>query len=457
MEYGEFLFNKAQLESNSGFDPVFMPDFLFDYQKSLIEYAVQKGRGAIFADCGLGKTPMELVWAQNIVQKTNGNVLIITALAVGAQMVREAEKFGIEAGRSRDGKPNGKITITNYEMLHLFDANDFIGVACDESSILKSIDGATKKLVTKFLRKIPFRLLATATAAPNDFHELGTSSEALGYLGAMDMLNKFFRNTSNDSKTGTTKGGELVKWVLKTHAHDHFWKWVTSWSRAARSPSDLGFDDGQLKLPKLCEREHMIDFEFIPDGMLFPTVAIGLGEQRQERRRSLEYRCQKVADLVNKTGEPALVWCQMNDEGDMLEKMIPDAVQVAGRHTDDDKEEKLTAFAEGKARVLVTKPKIGAWGLNFQHCNHVTFFPSHSYEQYYQGIRRCWRFGQKRQVNVDIVTTAGEISVLKNLQRKQQQADEMFSRMVQHMNESIGINRSTNGEQQQIIPNWVKG
>lgn len=454
-DYQSFIESKAHIGSNDGFDPVFMPDFLFDYQKSLIEYAVTKGRGAIFADCGLGKTPMELVWAQNIVQHTNGNVLILTPLAVGAQMIREAEKFGIEAKRSNDGIAHRGITITNYEKLHLFNSDDFVGCACDESSILKSIDGATKTLVTKFMRKMKYRLLATATAAPNDFHELGTSSEALGYLGAMDMLNKFFRNMSNDSKTGVTRGGDVVKWKLKTHAEEHFWKWVTSWSRAIRTPSDIGFDDGKLKLPELTEKEHLIDFEFIPDGMLFPVVAIGLGEQRQERKRSLEYRCQKIADLVNHTGQPALVWCQMNDEGDMLEKMIPDSVHVAGRNEDQDKEEKLNAFAEGKARVLVTKPKIGAWGLNFQHCNHVTFFPSHSYEQYYQGVRRCWRFGQKRPVHVDIITTAGEINVLKNLQRKQRQADEMFSRMVQHMNEAISISKSVAGTKQIVVPSWI--
>jgi len=452
--YLDFIEQKKHLNSMDGFEPVFMPDWLFDYQKELVRWAVSKGRAAIFADCGMGKTPMELVWAQNVVQKTGGNVLLLTPLAVSLQMEQEAGKFGIDAKRSRDGTVHKGITISNYEMLHLFNSEDFVGMVCDESSILKSMDGAFKTLITKYMRKMRYRLLATATAAPNDFHELGTSSEALGYLGAMDMLNKFFRNTNNDSKGGVHRG-QVVKWVLKSHAEEPFWRWVTSWSRAIRRPSDIGFDDGPMKLPELIEREHLVDFEFIPEGDLFPKIAHGLGEQREERRRTLEYRCQKVADLVNNTGKPALVWCQMNDEGNMLEKMIPDAVQVAGSDSPEDKEARLMAFANGTARVLITKPKIGAWGLNFQHCQHVTFFPSHSYEQYYQGVRRCWRFGQKLQVHVDIITTAGEIDVLKNLQRKQKQADLMFDRMVENMNNALGISKRSTQANKISLPNWI--
>lgn len=454
MDYASFVESKSHINSKDGFTPSFMPSFLKDYQAELVRYAVEQGRAAIFADCGLGKTPMELCYAQNVVEKTNGNVLLLTPLAVTIQFEEEAAKFGIEAKRSTDGKPAGKITITNYEKLHLFDVNDYVGVVCDESSILKNIDGAIKKALTAFMRKKRFRLLATATAAPNDFHELGTSSEALGYMGAMEMLNKFFRNTSNDSKTGVMRG-TVVKWVLKSHAEDHFWRWVTGWSRAIRKPSDIGFDDTELILPPLNEFEHMIEHAFIPEGELFAKIACGLGEQRQERRQTLERRCEKVAELVNHTGQPALVWCQMNDEGDLLEKMIPDAVQVAGKDSDESKEDKLMAFAHGKARILITKPKIGAWGLNFQHCNHVTFFPSHSYEQYYQGVRRCWRFGQKRPVKVDIVTTEGEVSVLKNLQRKQAQADEMFSRMVAHMNDALHFAKRNDHTNQQQLPSWI--
>jgi len=454
MSYADFLERKTQSGADGGFEPVWMPDYLFDYQAHLVNWAVRKGRGAIFADCGLGKTPMELVWAENVVRKTNKNVLMLTPLAVSAQMEIEAEKFNVTANRSRDGTVHKGITITNYEKLHLFNSTDFVGMVCDESSILKSMDGAYKTQITKFMRKLPYRLLATATAAPNDYHELGTSSEALGHLGAMDMLNRFFKNTSNDSKKGTNRG-QVVKWIMRSHAEEHFWRWVTSWSRAMRNPSDLGFDDEKLRLPALNEREHILDFEFLPFGQLFPSLACGLHEQRQERRKTLDLRCAKVADLVNHTGEPALVWCQMNDEGDTLEKMIPDAAQIAGKDSDESKEEKFAAFASGQVRILITKPKIGAWGLNFQHCNHVTFFPSHSYEQYYQGVRRCWRFGQKREVTVDIVTTKGEIDVLKNLQRKQRQADLMFSSMINHMNDALGINRSNRAPNKITLPQWV--
>lgn len=455
MNYQEFIDRKSQLGTKDGFKPTFMPNYLKDYQSSLIEYAVEQGRSAIFADCGLGKTPMELCYAQNVVMHTNGNILLLTPLAVTAQFLEEAEKFGIEAARSNDGKPAGKITITNYEKLHLFDASDYVGMVCDESSILKSFDGKTKDRVTAMMKKMRYRLLATATAAPNDFIELGTSSEALGYMGYMDMLNRFFKNDQNNSKIGQF-GGQTIKWRLKGHAEEHFWRWVTSWARAVRKPSDIGFDDAELKLPELTEHEHMIDFAYVPDNEMFPRLAIGLKEQRKERRMTLDKRCEKIAELVNNTGQPALVWCQMNDEGDELERMIPDAVQVAGKDSDESKEEKMMAFAHGKARILITKPKIGAWGLNFQHCNHVTFFPSHSYEQYYQGVRRCWRFGQKRPVKVDIVTTKGEASVLKNLQRKQQQSDEMFGRLISQMNNALHLTKKNEHINEMATIPWLQ-
>ena len=453
-DYFTFLDTKSQTSSEDGFDPVFMPSQAFDYQSCLIEFAVRKGRVALYEDCGLGKSLQELAWAQNVAEHTNGNVLFLTPLAVTAQMEMESAKFGIEAKRSRDGSVHRGITITNYEKLHLFNAADFAGMVCDESSILKSFDGRRKTEITAFMRKMRYRLLATATAAPNDYIELGTSSEALGYLGHIDMLNRFFKNDLNNSASGRMRG-EVIKWRFKGHAEQAFWRWVCSWARAIRKPSDLGFDDHALILPPLVEHEHMVDVEKKADGFLFHLPSVGLKEQRQERRNSIEERCAKVASLVNPTGEPALVWCQMNDEGDLLEEMIPDAVQVSGSDSDEAKEDKLMAFATGKARVLVTKPKIGAWGLNFQHCNHVTFFPSHSYEQYYQGVRRCWRFGQKRPVTVDIVTTEGETNVLKNLQRKSAQADRMFDALVSEMNSAIAINRLTTFAKSMEVPEWL--
>ena len=232
-------------------------------------------------------------------------------------------------------------------------------------------------------------------------------------------------------------------------------RWVCSWARALRRPSDLGFDDRAFILPALVEQEHLVEADRLRDGMLFALPAHGLKEQREERRLTVNERCERVASLVNPTGQPALVWCHLNEEGDLLERLIPDAVQVAGQDSEEAKEDRLMAFANGKARVLITKPKIGAWGLNFQHCNHVTTFPSHSFEQYYQGVRRCWRFGQKREVHVDIVTTEGERGVLRNLQRKAAQADTMFSNLVAEMNAAQGIERKTHNTQAIEVPSWI--
>jgi len=454
MDYMEFLERKSQIDAGDGFDPVFMPDFLFDFQRALIEWSLRKGRSAIFADCGLGKTPMELVWAQNVVQHTNGNVLVITALAVGAQMVQEAAKFGIEVNRSHDGIAHRGITITNYEQIHKFNPADFVGTVCDESSIIKNYNGTRRGEITHFMRKMEYRLLATATAAPNDYLELGTSSEALGYLGHMDMLARFFKNDLNNSASGRMRG-EVIKWRFKGHAEVPFWKWVCSWARAMRRPSDLGFDDTRFILPLMVEQEHLVEVNSLADGMLFALPAVGLKEQRDERRRTIDDRAAKVASLVNPTGEQALVWCHLNEEGDMLERMIPDAVQVSGSDKDEAKEEKLLAFANGQARVLITKPKIAGFGMNFQRCHHVTFFPSHSFEQYYQGVRRCWRFGQTSPVKVDIVTTEGELGVLKNLQRKAQNSDKMFSNLVAEMNASLNIDRLSNFTKSQEVPQWL--
>lgn len=453
MDYQDFLEHKTQFYGDSGFSPVWMPDWLFDFQAALVEWSIRKGRAAIFADCGLGKTPMELVWAENIARKTGGNVLILTPLAVSHQAVHEAQKFGIDAQRSADGAAH-RITIANYERLHYFNPSDFAGVVCDESSILKSFDGKRRGEITVFMRKMQYRLLATATAAPNDYIELGTSSEALGYLGHMDMLNRFFKNDLNNSAQGRMRG-EVIKWRFKGHAELPFWRWVCSWARAIRRPSDLGFSDDRFVLPPLTEREHLVQADTLPEGMLFALPAAGLKEQRDERRRTVAERCERVAELVWNTGQPALVWCHLNEEGDQLERLIPDAVQVSGADSDDRKEDRMMAFASGKARVLVTKPKIGAWGLNFQHCAHITFFPSHSFEQYYQGVRRCWRFGQKRPVHVDLVTTEGELGVLRNLQRKAEHADRMFSSLVAEMNAAIAIDRASQFQSTIEVPQWL--
>jgi hypothetical protein len=457
MEYQEYLKRKIQNNKDFGFEPLSLPDYLFDFQKYLVEWALRKGRAAIFADCGLGKSPMELVWADEVSKKTNGKILLLTPLAVGQQMQKEAEKFGIETVRSRDGSANGKIIITNYEQLHQFNPNDFTGIVCDESSILKSFNGSIKHQITIFMRKIKYRLLATATAAPNDFIELGTSSEALGYLGYMDMLNKFFKNDMNNSSTGRYRG-ETVKWRLKGHAELAFWRWITSWARAVRKPSDLEFNDDGFNLPELIENDYLMDIEGRYVEGCLPGMVIdanGLKEQRDEKRATISERCIKVAEIVNNTKDYAVVWCDLNDEGDLLEKLIPGSVQVSGKDSDIRKEEKLNAFSNGNERVLITKPKIGAWGLNWQHCNHTIIFPSHSYEQYYQAIRRFLRFGQKRNVNVDLVYTKGYINVIKNLRRKQLQADQMFKNLVNEMNNSIHLKNTKDYNNKTEIPKWL--
>lgn len=463
-DYAKFLGRKSQTDVYGGFSPLWMPDFLFDFQHVLVDWSIEKGKAAIFADCGLGKTPMQLVWAENIVRHANSPVLIATPLAVGYQTLHEAEKFGIECARVQDGKPKhgARIVVTNYERLHLFDPNDFAGMVCDESSILKNFDGKRRAVVTEFLRTLPHRLLCTATAAPNDYIELGTSSEALGELGHMDMLTRFFRNQNNNATDtrghwrgfSAPRAFEGKQWRFKGHAETAFWQWVGSWARALRRPSDLGFSDERFRLPPLEEVEHVVETRTPREGMLFDFPAVGLHEQREERRRTINERCDEVAALVQHT-DKSLVWCHLNAEGDRLERLIPDAKQVRGSQSDDEKEEALTAFARGDLRVLITKPKIGAWGLNLQRCAHITFFPSHSYEQYYQGVRRCWRFGQKRPVRVDVVTTKGELDVLRNLKRKAAQADRMFAALVDHMNDATKIERTTTYKNDVEVPAWL--
>jgi hypothetical protein len=462
--YQKFLAAKAQLASLDGFEPNYMPDCLFDFQKALVSWTVRRGRSALFADCGMGKTICQLAWSENVVRHTNRPVLIATPLAVAQQTAREAEKFGIEAHVSLDGKMRPGINIANYERLHYFDGADFAGMVCDESAILKSFEGVRRQEITDFMRKMRYRLLCTATPSPNEYIELGTSSEALGYLGYMDMLSRFFKNNQGNSIKPSVyrhRGRSFAqlddnaKWRFKGHAETPFWQWVCSWSRAVRKPSDLGFDDASFVLPPLIECQHMVESRRNPDGMLFALPAQGLSEQREERRRTIEERCEQAAALVIGTNAPAIIWCHLNDEGDRLESLIPDCVQVSGKDSDDAKEAKFLAFLSGSARVLVTKEKIGAWGLNFQHCAHSVHFPTHSFEGYYQSIRRCWRFGQTQAVQVDIVTTEGEKGVLANLQRKSVAADKMFSGLVRHMSDAIGIERSVKFTKQEDVPAWL--
>ncbi len=476
-EYQNFLWRKTQEGADEGFEPILMPDFLFDFQKYLVEWSIRKGRCLVGADCGMGKTPMSLVWADNVVRHNNKPVLILTPLAVAQQTKEEAEKFDIDAVIINEGEKPSGIVITNYEKLHHFNHYDYAGLVCDESSILKSYSGATRKAVTRFASKIPYRLLCTATAAPNDWIELGTSSEALGELSHSDMLTRFFRQLDDkgqkkEARLQAEAEGYLAQdpkyfqklsyrvaqtigqWRLKHHGSSHFWRWVASWAKACRMPSDLGFTDGPFVLPPLNEIDHIIRAKEPPPGMLFNMPAVGLGEEREERKRTMAERCEYAAKLVDHE-DPAVVWCHTNAEADELERIIPDARQIAGRTPDGEKIELYEGFKSGDLRVLVTKPKIGAWGLNWQHCNHVVTFASHSYEQYYQSVRRCWRFGQKRSVRLDVVATEGEERVLANMRRKSIQAEKMFTALIQEMTSATSIKKENIYTNKMEPPSWL--
>lgn len=650
MSYADFLAAKAQKNAGHGFDPYDIPSHLFGFQAELVEWAIRQGRGAIFADCGLGKTPMELAWAANVHRHTGKPVLLLTPLAVGFQIVAEAHKFGHDAGLSRTGQPTAPITVTNYEQAAKFNPSDFGGVVCDESSAIKAFDGTTRAVVTELMREMPYRLLGTATAAPNDYLELGTSSEALGELGYMDMLSRFFvsdTRTSTHRLMASQRGKEGVggAYRFKGHAEQPFWRWVSSWARAIRKPSDYGYADDGFHLPELREVLHVVESSTPREDQLFDTVAIGLAEERAELRRSLPDRCEKAAELVE-PHDLSVLWCNLNDEGDMLERLVPNAIQVSGPDLPEYKEaaaqwftgdlcicdnplfraklatwdgsrntprtdaastkttqmnalaalareelqkktactcasttqrtpsgssgtklnapsatvsdengtpttlntgsasnkqpapnappkngtaassassasrqttttgcspskitgapsaEALSEMArdgssqlttatstdtsvgscavhatlasgssktilisstrqgcicghESGVRRLITKPRMFGYGLNFQHAHHMTYFPSHSYEQLYQAERRMWRFGQTQPVTVDVVASKGIANVLASLQRKSEQADRMFDALLSHMSAALRIQRHTDHTTRIEVPTWL--
>lgn len=442
MNYNEFLEAKKHSSINYGIDYDFMPDKMFDFQKYVAEYAIKKGRCAVFLDTGLGKTIIELTVAKNYIHKTNKPVLIITPLAVAFQFIREAEKFGIDdVMYSKDGKYNTKIVICNYERLDKFDHNNFDCVILDESSILKNFDGAIRNQVTTFLKKVKYRYLFTATPSPNDFIELGTSSEALGYMGYTDMLTKFFTNNEDTIKPQNIG----TQWILKGHAKDDFFKWVSSWSVSMRKPSDLGYSDDLFVLPKLNINYHPVKNEknMVINGqiMLFNNIARRLTEVREEQRCTIENRCEKAVYLTNEH-DISVYWCNLNDEGDLLEQMDTGAIQIKGSMNLDKKEDILIAFYNQEIKKIITKPKMTAFGLNWQHCNHTVYFPTFSYEQYYQAIRRFWRFGQKKEVNVDMVYSDGQKRVLDSLLAKTEKANELFSKLNSSINTDYNIKKT---------------
>lgn len=435
MEYKEFLEKKKHTIQNYGVDCNFIPDRMFDFQKYVLEYAVKKGRCAVFLDTGLGKTIIELSTAVNYIRATNKPVLIITPLAVAFQFLREAEKFGIDdIMYSKDGKYNTKIVICNYERLDKFNYNDFKCVILDESSILKNFDGAIKSHVTQFLKKVKYRYLFTATPSPNDFTELGTSSEALGYMGYVDMLSKFFTNNEDTIKPQNIG----TKWILKGHAKDDFFNWVSSWSISMRKPSDLGFSDDMFILPELLLNYHPIKNpnNLVVGGQIqmFNAIAKTMPEILAEQRATVNERCEKSVELT-KDQEISVYWCNRNDESNLINKLDKDAAEIKGSMNLDKKEDILLNFAKGNIKKLITKPKMTAFGLNWQHCNHTVYFPTFSYEQYYQSIRRFWRFGQIKNVTCDLVYSDGQKRVLDSLLAKTEKANKLFMKLNSSINE----------------------
>lgn len=425
--YQDFLETKKIIPIVSGHECGQLTDSLFDFQKVIVEWAIKRGRAAIFADTGLGKTAMQLTWAQEVNRYTGGNVLVLAPLCVAHQTCREGLKFGIEVNycRSADGIKPG-INITNYEMLDEFDLSEFAGIVADESSIIKNRDGKTRNAIIDGCREIPYRLSCTATPSPNDFMELGNQAEFLGIMGMSEMLATYF----------THDGGETQKWVLKGHGRVKFWEWLSTWAVCIRNPSDLGFDGSRYQLPALNMIPHVVESKSTIG--LFADIAVGLLERNQARRDSIKERVAKVAEIVNASDEQWVIWCHLNDESEMLAQSIPDAKDVKGSDSVDKKESLIDDFTDGKLRVLVTKPSIAGFGMNWQHCHNTAFVGlSDSWEQYYQAIRRFYRFGQDRIVNVHVFSAESEGAVVENIRRKEDQNRIMGEQMVAHMAESM--------------------
>lgn len=420
--YEDFLNRKIPTDVDSGLKKVpKLHGSLFDFQGDIVGWSLRRGRAAVFADCGLGKTAMQLEWARHV----PGDVLILAPLAVAAQTVREGKKFGIPVNRclsQADVKPG--INIANYERLEAFDASKFKGVVLDESSILKSYDGKTRTAIIEAFSRTPFRLAATATPSPNDYMELGNHAEFLGVMSREEMLAMYF----------THDGGDTQKWRVKGHAQGDFWKWVCSWAVMVRKPSDLGYDDGKFKLPPLKMTEHIVHASEAAEGMLFAMPAASLQERIAARRGTVDDRAKECARDVNASKEPWIVWCNLNSESERLVELIPDAVEVRGSDSPDKKEAAMMGFSDGSIRVLVTKPSIAGFGMNWQHCANEAFVGlTDSYEEFYQAIRRCWRFGQKKTVNAHIYVADIEGAVIANIRRKEHDAAEMARRMVENM------------------------
>lgn len=422
-DYAEFIAAKQYTHLDAGFSPEYLPECLRDFQADIVGWACRRGRAAIFADTGLGKTLMQLVWAAQVEQHTNGAVLVVAPLCVAQQTVGEGKKFGIDCKYMREPQfSNPRIHVTNYEMLKNFSPDDYAGIVLDESSILKGMDGKLRKSITEFASTIPYRLSCTATPSPNDFMELGTQSEFLGIMSQVEMLATFFIHDGSDTS----------KWRLKGHGRSRFWEWLATWAAVVRHPRDLGYDAQGYDLPELVYHEHVVETG-INDG-LFAKIAQGLQERNQARRESVDLRVMQAAEIANSINGPCVIWCHLNDESAKLEQWITDGVQVYGSMKPETKEELIGGFTNGDIDKLITKPRIAGFGLNWQHCNHMVFTGlSDSWESFYQAVRRCWRFGQDKPVHVHIVTADTEGAVLENIRRKQAQHDQVSEEMAKVM------------------------
>ena len=451
MNYEEFIESKTIEFKNYGFDidKENLNPMLFDFQKDIVRWALKKGRAAIFADCGLGKTPMQLEWANQIYKREGGKILILAPLAVATQTQREGEKFHIPVNicESQADVKEG-INITNYEKLEKFVANEFIGVVLDESSILKSFTGKVRNTIIDNFRHTPYKLGCTATPAPNDYMELGNHSEFLGVMTRSEMLSMYFVHD----------GGQTSKWRLKGHAEDKYWEWMASWSVFIDNPKNLGYEVEGYDLPKLNI------YEIVADDMPVVYGKLTLTQRRNARRESLDVRCKRAADIVNHSNDNWIVWCDLNDESAKLASLIKYSVEVKGSDKSSYKRDSMLNFANDKIKCLVTKPSIAGFGMNWQNCNNMIFVGlSDSYEAYYQAIRRCWRFGQAKEVNVYIIISSQEGTVKENIERKQQDTEKMQQAMIKltkditakELKQTTRITTMYEPNMEMQLPNWI--
>jgi len=424
-EYNEFLNSKTIRIESAGFEPEELAGHLFDYQKTVTRWALKKGRACIFAGTGMGKTAMQLEWARHVSQRS-GPVLILTPLAIAHQTEKEAHRFGMDAVRAVRSQADDLIQIANYESLHKFNPSYFSGVVLDESSILKSFSGKIRTEIIESFAATPYRLACTATPAPNDIEEIGNHAEFVGVMKRVEMLAMFFNHD----------GGDTSKWRLKGHAQDEFWRWMCQWAMMFTKPSDIGFSDDGFILPELKYHDIRLESEIKMEGMLF-AMNPDLSQKREIRKQTIESRVAESVKIAKKAKGPVIVWCDYNDESTTLAAQIPGAKEVTGSQDNEKKESILNAFSDGELRTLVSKPSICGFGMNWQHCDTMIFAGlSDSWEQFYQAVRRCWRFGQKKPVNVYIVTD-GMDSTIQNIKRKEEQALTIQRNMIKHMEQEM--------------------